>query len=490
VRRVAGLSAALLLSALLLPAEARAIEPDFQTEAARILPGLLRRYEVPSAAIAVVDRGKVTWTGRFDDVGVFRAGDVFKVASLSKTATALAVMSLAEQGRIDLDAPVDGYLKRWHVPRSRFDESKVTARRVMSHTAGFPVSGGGRPRQATYPPVEEILEGNHSLGPATLVYEPGSRFLYSNPGYVVLELLVEEVTRNRFPEAMRELVFEPLAMKDTGYDDDGALVARDVPGFWRTGERAGEQLRVPRGPGGVLSTPRDIARLLLAASVPKERGGLLRSNSLRQMQTVQKTARGAFGLGDDGGYALGIAPLKLPSGRSLMTNNGSFIGYNSMMFGLPEERSGLVVLTNSNTGIGIELELSLEWLDSVVGERPELVSRLSGIRTGVRFATLALLILFLVFLGRTALQVRDGRRGWPGNVGLRKLFLKTLPLVAIGVVLFLVIGTRLTTAAIGGIPPARFVSGDYQGLITGLSLALFAVGGVATALPKRRAAAD
>ncbi len=484
MRRAAALLAALLCIPLVLSSEADA-KVSFEDHIGRVVPGLLRRYEVPSAAVAIVRDGKVAWTRRFDHEEAIRGGDIFKVASLSKTATALAVLWLAEEGRVDLDAPIDRYLKRWHVPPSPFDESDVTARRVMNHTAGFPTSGRGGGEHTAYPPAEEILKGTHGLLPATLVAEPGAGFMYSNVGYVALELLVEEVTKESFPDAMRDLVFRPLDMDDTGYQDNDALVASDVPGYWKTGRRAPQQTLVPRGPGGMLSTPQDISRLVLGASVAKKSGGLLDEDSLRQMHSVLRSARGAFGLSDKGGYGLGVATMKLPSGRTLVVNNGSFTGYNSMMLGLPSERAGIVVLTNSNTGLGIELELALEWSDTVVGERPGLISRFSGVRSGIRYVTIALLLLCVVLLVRALLQVRDGRRVRAETLPVRKLLLKTVPLVAIGVALFLLIGTSLRTAALGGIPPARFISGDYQWLITGLSLALVVLGAAATAAPKK-----
>lgn len=486
MRRVAALCV-LVVAVLALAETVLAVDSDtFIGDVERSIPGLLNRYETPSAGVAVVEDSRVTWEHRFDGDAGLSDRDVFKVASLSKTATSLAVLSLVEQGRVDLDAPIDEYVERWHVPRSRFDASGVTPRRLLSHTAGFPLSGGsGARRPNRYPPVEDILNGKHGLAAAELEWEPGTTFKYSNPGYVVLELLVEEVTGKSFSDAMRELVFEPLDMKDSGYQDDRDLVARDVSGYFRTGRPAHELVQVPRAPGGMLSTPSDIARLLTAAIRPKEDGGLLETETLEEMHTVPNESRGAFGVGNDGGYALGVAVVDLPSGRKLVANNGSFDGYNTMLAGIPEGRSGFVVLTNASSGLGIELEILLKWLDVVGGESPKIAGRLTTARTALRFGTLALLVLCLAYLVVLGRRVTNGRRAWPGRIRLLPLLLKTLPLSAIAAVLFLVLATGRLTEMLGGIPPARFISGDYQWIVTALAASLVAAAGAAVALPKK-----
>lgn len=174
---------------------------EFIVDVQRSMPSLLDRYEVPAVAVALIEGDDIVWTGAF---GEAKPDDLFQVASLTKTAASLAVLSLADRGLLDIDAPVDRYLTRWHVPRSRFDETNVTVRTILGHLAGFPVGIGPRTFEDGYPSIESILDGEHDVPAAVIGSEPGGTFTYSNPGYGVIELIVEELSAKPFPEAMRE----------------------------------------------------------------------------------------------------------------------------------------------------------------------------------------------------------------------------------------------------------------------------------------------
>src|SRR5579884_642357 len=129
------------------------------------VPALLARHGVPGVAIALVRNGAVAWAAGY---GLADAASgrpvtpetVFQVASVSKPVAAWGIVCLAEQGRLDLDAPVDRYLTRWHLPPSELDVAGVTARRLLSHTAGLSLPGywGTAPDQPL-PTLEESLSG-------------------------------------------------------------------------------------------------------------------------------------------------------------------------------------------------------------------------------------------------------------------------------------------------------------------------------------------
>jgi CubicO group peptidase (beta-lactamase class C family) len=113
-------------------------------------------------------------------------------------------MKLVEAGKLDLDAPVDNYLTRWHIPPSAFDATKVTARRLLSHTAGTSVHGYyGWPPAKDLPSVEASLNGdNNGSGPVVLEREPGAAFVYSGGGFTLLQLLIEEISQQPFATFM------------------------------------------------------------------------------------------------------------------------------------------------------------------------------------------------------------------------------------------------------------------------------------------------
>lgn len=453
---------------------------DFIAAVQRTVPDLLVRYDVPAVAVAVIEGSDVVWDATFGDCA---PGDVFEVASLTKSAVSLAVLSLVEEGRIDLDRPVSDYLERWHMRSTTYDTDGATVRRLLNHTSGLPV-GFPRDRRDDVPSIEEILRGDTDVDAAEIMREPGTKFVYSNPGYGVLELLIEEVTGQPFADAMRTLVFDPLAMKDTGFPDDDDLVARRVGGFVRTGRPLGPLVRYPRAAGAVLSTASDIGRLLVAVSRPAGEGGLLRRETLDEMRRLDDASRGAFGL-KDGGYSLGIAQARLPSGRIFVANNGTHENANALMLAIPEQGTGFVVLTNSATGMGVELDLAVSFFEFVAGEAPNIAATAARALRGVRLGTIAALAVSWIVLLRIGLGVLRGERRWAGRPRAKPLFTKTVPLGALAGGLFGFFDTRLASKPVGGIPPARFVSSDYADIVGSLALSLAAIGAAAAALPKR-----
>ena len=481
VRGIPLVACVLLLGSAVPMAEATQAESDaFIAAAQDVLPRVMRRYEVPSTAIAVTDGRNVVWTR---SRGTPEGKDVFEVASLTKTVTALAVLSLVERKKVDLDKPVNDYLTRWKVRSRKFDASGVTARRLLSHTAGLPFGYPKDERPAEYPRLEDILDGEAGMPGPTIEKEPGSAFTYSNPGYAVLELLIEEVTGKGYTEAVRTLVLEPLEMKDSGFQDDPALAARVVRGHRKAGDPAERLLRYPRAAGGMLSTAHDVGRLLIGTSFPKDKGGLLEEASLSEMRRLDGPSRGAFGL-SDGGYALGVARAALPSGRIFVANYGSHESYNALMLSIPDKGIGFTLLTNSATGSGAELELALLFFKTIAGESPSFASRIETFRRGLQIAAIVALALCLFLLLRVALAVRTGRRSWPGRLVTGRLVLRTIPLAVLATVIFLTSNTSAVTSMIAPIPPARFVSTTHEYVTAAIAVALALIALAATALPR------
>lgn len=152
---------------------------------------------------------------------------IFQVSSLSKWVSAFGIMKLAEDGILDLDAPVSKYLTRWKLPPSKFNNEEVTVRRLLSHTAGLTDGLGysGFEKGIAVPSLEQSLtkapDADEGLsGVVSVGIEPGSEFKYSGGGYTLLQLLVEEVSHQSFNSYMMETVFEPLGMIHSTYEWD------------------------------------------------------------------------------------------------------------------------------------------------------------------------------------------------------------------------------------------------------------------------------
>lgn len=181
---------------------------------------------VGNFAMTLIENGKVSefFFYSVDKEKPVNENTMFPVASISKWVTSFGIMKLVEEGKIDLDRPVDDYLTRWHLPKSEFDNKKVTIRRLLSHSSGL-IDGLGYNGFATNETVQTIEESltkatdaEDSDGMAIVGYEPNSKYMYSGAAYTILQLLIEEISGQSFQEYMTQTVFEPLKMENSTFE--------------------------------------------------------------------------------------------------------------------------------------------------------------------------------------------------------------------------------------------------------------------------------
>ena len=177
-----------------------------------------------NAVFAVIDDGTVYGIHAVSVGEAVDVNTVFQTASLSKWITAWGIMALVQEGKLDLDAPVSTYLTRWALPQSKFDNNKVTARRLLSHTAGLTDGLGyaGFAPGTAVQSLEDSLKQPADVSPGhsgviKVGYEPGSEWRYSGGGYAILQLLIEEVSGESFESFMQRIVFRPLGMVRSSY---------------------------------------------------------------------------------------------------------------------------------------------------------------------------------------------------------------------------------------------------------------------------------
>ena len=196
---------------------------SFTSTVDAVTPSLLREYAVPGAAVVLIQKGRVVWMHGYGFANAASAAPitpetVFNVGSISKSPTAWAIMRLVDSGKVDLDRPVDFYLKRWHLPPSAFDNTQVTVRRVLSHTSGISNHDfHGWDPETALPPIEDTLSGKTGTGVVRVISTPGSGFHYSGANYAILQLLIEEVSGQTFQEYVKANVFQPLGMANSQY---------------------------------------------------------------------------------------------------------------------------------------------------------------------------------------------------------------------------------------------------------------------------------
>ncbi len=170
-------------------------------------------------AFLVIDGGRIDGS-IFHSIGQpVDANTLFQMASVSKWITAWGVMTLVESGKVDLDAPVSRYLKRWKLPASKYDNNLVTVRRLLSHTAGL-TDGlgycGFAPSQPLQPLPASLTAAADACPLTDGVVKVGARpggWQYSGGGYALLQLMIEDVTGQTFADYMDAAVLKPLGMR-------------------------------------------------------------------------------------------------------------------------------------------------------------------------------------------------------------------------------------------------------------------------------------
>ena len=305
----------------------------------------------PGLAVALVRHGRIAWAAGYGVADQATGEPVtpatrFQAASVSKPVTAWGVLRLVEQGRIDLDEPVVGRLRRWCPPPSPFKSDGITVRRLLSHTAGLSVHGYvGQTLDRPLPAIDASLagEGGGSF-PVELLDAPGRRWLYSGGGYSVLQLLVEELTGRPFADVMQTEVLGPLGMTASSFQwhrTAATACPHDVDGC-----QVPDFVFAEQAAAGLVTTAPDLARFA-AAALPGPEGeppgrGVLRPAGVRLALTPAPGTGGRWGLG----YAFGL----LPDGDRLAYHEGANRGWRAGLALLPDRGTGIVVLANSDAG--------------------------------------------------------------------------------------------------------------------------------------------
>lgn len=344
-------SIASLMSLLLLAPRAIA-QPDaaphasVATFAGETFPALADSFDVPGAVLAIVrgDRAFALAGYGFADVEAGRAVDpertLFRVGSLSKLVTATAVLQLWEQGRLDLHADVNRYLRRVRVPEAF--GAPVTVHDLLTHTAGFDEQIFAAGARDAAPDLAAYLA-------ATLparVYPPGLLHSYSNHGYGLLGVLVEDVSGLPFDEYVDAHVFEPLGMTRSTFRQPPPDSLRDA---LATGYvRAGDGYRplpfdyIAFAPAGSFTTTAaDMARFM-AFHLTGRPAGILADSTLRLMHGPRWRAHPAMAGMGYGFFRLGLGV------HPGLRHRGGWPGWVAQVMLIPDVELGLFVAVNTD----------------------------------------------------------------------------------------------------------------------------------------------
>ena len=332
----------------------------------RLFAEFIKTSHVPGAAWGVIIDGELAHSGA---AGVRDAvsntpvdvDTVFRIASMTKSFTAVAILKLRDEGKLSLDDPAERYvpeLKTLRYPTS--DSPRITIRHLLTHSEGFPEDNpwGDQQLSETEESFTRMLREGIPFSTA-----PGTAYEYSNYGFAILGRIVSAVSRQPYDDYVTKNILQPLGMASTTLHADRVPTGRLAVGYRWEDERWKEEPALPHGSfgsmGGMLTTIRDLSRyvaLFLDAWPPRdgpERGPLRRA-SLREMQqpwrpsatrvVLDKSAVSAHLTA--GSYGYGLSNTQTCQFRSAIAHGGGLPGYGSLMRWLPDYGVGIMAFGN------------------------------------------------------------------------------------------------------------------------------------------------
>ncbi|HEX7177101.1 MAG TPA: serine hydrolase [Pyrinomonadaceae bacterium] len=346
------------------PAPLRAREKKEQTIARleRLIPQLMAEGDVPGLSVALVRGGELVWHRGFgvrnsatkEPVG---PDTVFEAASLSKPVFAYAVLKLVDAGKLDLDAPLNKYLPGNYDVGEDARLAQITARRVLSHTTGFP---NWRPRSG----ADTALK---------IFFTPGERFSYSGEGFVYLAKAVEQLTGEKFDSFMKRTVFDPLGMTSSSYVWQDRFDALKIFTHNAAGLPAGQNKPERANAAASLQTTaadygRFVAAVLKGTGLKRATARLMVAPQVKVGAGSNSITRPLGELSPNVSWGLGWGLQTTDDGVAVWHwgDNGNT---KAFVVAYPEQKTGVVFFTNSANGLSIARELVGE---TIGGRQPAL----------------------------------------------------------------------------------------------------------------------
>lgn len=295
--------------------------------------------KVTGASVAIAKDGAIDFARGFgqadlENAAPYRSDTVNRLASVSKTITAVAVMQLVEAGKINLDADI-----RTYVPELPDKGVKVTARHILTHTSGIRHYKPDEPEN--YTRMTSVVEGLERFVADPLLHKPGEKYTYSTYAFSLLARAVETTSGLTFKEYLEQKVFAPAGMKASGFEDLRAIVKHRARGYKQRpdgslGNSDFSDISYKWAGGGMVSTAPDLCRFGTALL----KGRLLAPTTVTQMWTAQ-TLNDGTPLRQSLGWAIDNY-----DGKPVAMHGGSQPMAKTFFLIIPSDNLVIAVLTN------------------------------------------------------------------------------------------------------------------------------------------------
>ncbi|MFZ6009297.1 MAG: serine hydrolase domain-containing protein [Bacteroidota bacterium] len=312
---------------------------------------LMKKGMIPGLSITVAVNNEIVWSEGFgyadleQQVPVHPGKTKFRIGSISKSMTAAGLARLIDKGKIILDSSIYFYLPDY--PRYRY---RPTVRQLAGHTAGIRHYKGNEFFIAKrYAKISEALS---IFNKDTLMFKPGTKYLYTSHGYVLLGAIIEKASKKKFLKFLQQEVFTPLKLENTIADMNDSIIDFRTRFYvyknnkWRNAPPVDNSYKWASG--GLISTSEDVARFANSMLI----GDFIKKETLTLLRTPQVLADGMATR-----YGIGFTIEKDKLGTSYFGHSGGSVGGSSNMVIYPESKVVVVILTNlSDASLGGEAQ--------------------------------------------------------------------------------------------------------------------------------------
>lgn len=306
----------------------------------------MSKQNVEGLSIAVVDDQQIVWAKGFGNADAAnhvaaRPETIYRVGSISKLFTDTLVMQLAEQGKLDIDKPLQTYLPDFSI-RSRFSDAEpITPRNIMTHHSGLPGDVGNGMWTKTPAPFNQLVG---QLKEEYVAYPPNTIWSYSNLGVTLLGTMLEQVTGKTFSSYADQQLLKPLGMTNSAFSlgIDGKLASK----AYKNHEEKTEVALRDTPAGGLNANVLDMSRFVEMVLADGKANGrqILKPETLKEMLRQQNKT-----VALDVGFQIGLGWM-LHNNHNIGTiaeHGGATLFHNSLLSVLPEHKLGVVILANS-----------------------------------------------------------------------------------------------------------------------------------------------
>jgi CubicO group peptidase (beta-lactamase class C family) len=347
---------------------------DFQGQVTvldTIIRNNLKHQRIPGAAVALVHEGRVIFSQCYGVADIQKKiamteDTYFMLGSLTKSFTALAVLKLIEQGKIDPDADIKKYIPDFSIKNIYGSGAPITVNHLLTHTSGLMIDYYARFNKEKKYSNADLLS---QLQNEYLCFKPGSACKYSNIGYRLLSMIIEQVTGERFESYLEKEVFKPLGMNKSSFDytDNMALhMSKGHNGNTEISRVDNED----KSASGLFSTLKDLTVFLefLTSRAIQSSGGI---NNNQIIDSIIKNANLTIDTFYDSkniyssGWYLNF--YQFQGIHTVLSNSGGINGFTTAMAYIPEERLGIIILTNSSLGWKANMDIIARGLRGIIG---------------------------------------------------------------------------------------------------------------------------